>query len=102
MGLTAMASGRDRALVDRSEWGGDISTDIGDHVSFRTASVFLWPEESSLSALPLDAEIDGNVTGFSDSGSEPKVFALVEVVRTQIVVVPVTELRLVETGTDSI
>ena len=56
----------------------------------------MWPEESSLSALPQDAAIEGKLIGFSDSGSEPRVFALVEVVKTQTIVVRVSELEVIK------
>ena len=59
----------------------------------------MWQDETSLSALPQNVEIEGKVIGFSDSGSEPRAFALVEVVRTQTVVVRVGELGLVEPAT---
>jgi hypothetical protein len=65
-------------------------------VRFRSASTFLWPEEESLSALPPDAEIYGKVIGFSDSGSEQRVFAVVEVAKRQNVVVPVSDLEVVD------
>jgi hypothetical protein len=63
------------------------------------ANVFLWPEESSLSALPQDAEIEGKLTGFSDSGSDPRVFALVEIVKTQTIIVRVSELEVIKRAT---
>jgi hypothetical protein len=58
--------------------------------------VFLWPEEGSLSALPPDAEIEGKVIAFSDSGSEPRVFAVIEVLNKHAVIVPVTCLEVIE------
>ena len=61
--------------------------------------MFLWPEQSSLNAPPDDAEIAGKVIGFSDSGSEPRAFAVVEVVKTQAVIVRVSELEVIEPGT---
>jgi len=42
-----------------------------------------------------DADLEGTVVDFSDSGSESHVFAVVEVVRKQAVVVPVSELQIV-------
>lgn len=63
---------------------------------FRRSSVYLWPEEGSLTAVPADAEIEGKVTGFSDSGPEPRVFAVVEVVKTQKLVVRVSGLEVVK------
>jgi hypothetical protein len=57
----------------------------------------LWQREEPLSALPLDAEVHGRLVGFSDSGLEPRVFGLVEVVKTQTVVVRVSDLEVIET-----
>jgi len=78
---------------------GGITTRIGDRVKFRAASVFLWPGQTSLSAPPEDAEIEGEVIGFSDSGSEPRVFAVVEVVKTEAVIVRVAELEVIKPRT---
>jgi hypothetical protein len=86
-------------LVDCSRRGGRVPTKIGDQVRFRAEKVFFWPEEGSHSALPQDAEIEGKVIGFSDSGSAPRVFALVEVLKTQTVIVPVSELEVTKPGT---
>jgi hypothetical protein len=63
--------------------------------------VFLWPAEEPLSALPSDAEIHGRVTDFSDSGLEERVFAIIEVVKKHSVIVPVSELELIEKETES-
>jgi hypothetical protein len=70
-----------------------IPTRIGDQVRFRVGSVFVWPEEGVLCALPQDSEIDGTVIGFSDSGAESRVFAVVEVTRKYAVIVPVRDLK---------
>jgi hypothetical protein len=66
-------------------------------VKFRAANVFLWPREEPLSALPPDVEVQGRLVGFSDSGLESRVFGLVEVVKTQTVVVRVSDLEVIET-----
>ena len=55
--------------------------------------MFLWPEESS---APQDAEFEGRIIGFSDSGSEPRAFAVVEVVKTQTLIVLVRELEVID------
>jgi hypothetical protein len=44
--------------------------------------------------LPLDSEAEGTIVDFSDSGLAPRAFALVEMVYTQTVVVPVSKLWL--------
>jgi hypothetical protein len=76
----------------------NFSTRIGDQVRFRAGNVFLWPEEDTLSMLPEDAEIEGRVVGFSDSGLEPLFFAVIEVVRKQTIIVPVSGLKVIENG----
>jgi hypothetical protein len=76
--------------------GDNIPTQIGDQVRFRAGSVFFWPEEVPLSALPASTELEGKVIAFSDSGSEPRVFAVVEVITKHTVIVPVSGLDAVE------
>ncbi len=58
--------------------------------------MFLWPVQSSLTAPHDDAEIEGKVIGFSDSGAEQRVFAVIEVVKTQAFIVRVSELEVIE------
>jgi hypothetical protein len=53
--------------------------------------VFLPPSEEPLS---LDESLEGTVIEFSDSGSQAQFFAVVEVVRKQTVIVPVSELQI--------
>jgi hypothetical protein len=76
---------------------GEARTRNGDRVTFERSDIFLpSPEE-----LPLDFaadELDGVVVGFSDSGGQPRVFAVVEVVRRAEVVVPVDKLRVMGSG----
>ncbi|MGD0128608.1 MAG: hypothetical protein ABSF46_24885 [Terriglobia bacterium] len=90
-----MRIGHRRASLARSFGAGGIPTRIGDHVRFRAASVFLWPQQSSLTAPPDEAEIVGKVIGFSDSGKEPQVYAVIEVVETQALIVPVSDLEVI-------
>jgi hypothetical protein len=82
------------SVIDRSP-GANIPTQIGDKVRFRAGSVFFWPEESPLNSLPASAELGGKVIAFSDSGSEPRVFAVVEVFTKHTVIVPVTGLDVI-------
>jgi hypothetical protein len=44
---------------------------------------------------PGSEEVEGVVIGFSDSGAQSRVFAVIEVVQKQEVVVPVDKLRLI-------
>lgn len=61
---------------------------------FRVADVFL-PSAEELLALSPTAELEGVVIDFSDSGSTSRVFAVVDVIRRQNVVVPVAKLEVV-------
>ena len=66
----------------------------GDKVSFRLSDVFL-PEVEELRASWADnAEVEGTVVNFSDSGSIARVFAVVELVQRHTVIVPVAKLKL--------
>jgi len=59
------------------------------------------PTQDRILAPPThDTELEGTVVDFSDSGVARRVFAVVNVVRTQTVVVPVEKLRVIpfETG----
>ena len=60
---------------------------------FRTADIYL-PAPAELWAPPPDeTELVGSIVDFSDSGSVLQAFAVVEVVRSQTVIVPVGKLR---------
>ena len=66
----------------------------GDRVSFESSDVFLPGPEELLVTAGADG-VEGTVIGFSDSGTQPGVFALVEVIRRLEVVVPVDRLTLI-------
>src|SRR5271157_1908861 len=75
-----------------------LPTLAGDKVQFHLADVFLpAAEEIRHAFFDLD-EIEGTITDFSDSGSVPKAFAVVEVILRQTMVVPVEKLELREQG----
>ena len=74
-------------------WGG-APTREGDRVRFRSADIFL-PSAEEVLALSSTSELEGVVINFSDSGTEPRAFAVVDVIRRQNVVVPVEKLRVV-------
>ena len=80
--------------IGRRSAKGRWETEIGDRVSFALENVFLPDPEESLASLVLDAKVEGTIIGFSDSGNAPRAFAVVDVVRRRIVVVPVDKLRL--------
>jgi fructoselysine-6-P-deglycase FrlB-like protein len=69
-------------------------------VRFRVADVFL-PSAEELLALSPTAELEGVVIDFSDSGSTSGVFAVVDVIRRQNVVVPVTRLEVVASHSEN-
>lgn len=68
---------------------------VGDKVRFFVSDVFLPNQESILAPLPGETELEGTVVDFSDSGDRPRVFAVVDVVRKQTVVVPVEKLEII-------
>ncbi len=65
-------------------------------MSFRTADVFLPGAEPLGSVISAESELEGTVIDLSDSGYRSQVFAIVEVVRREVVVLPVEKLRLLE------
>ncbi len=71
---------------------------------FRVSDVFLPSQEAILAAPSAETELEGTIIDFSDSGQKVQVFAVVDVVRRQTVVVPVQKLEVVsgpETGHNS-
>jgi len=70
------------------------STEKGDRVSFQASDVFL-PDAGTLPAAWGDSgDVEGTIVDFSDSGTDSRVFAVVEVLEKRTVVVPVGALRL--------
>jgi len=67
----------------------------GDRVSFRIADVFLPEPEETLAALTVDAVAEGTVVEFSDSGSQPRSYAVVEITPRQKALVPLSALHVV-------
>jgi hypothetical protein len=63
-------------------------------VRFRVTDIFLPSAEEVLNVSPGE-ELEGEVVNFSDSGSTSRVFAVVDVIRRQNVVVPVEKLEVV-------
>ncbi len=60
---------------------------------FRIADIFL-PAPAEMWAASVDeTEVVGSIVDFSDSGSALQAFAVVEVVRSQTVIVPIGKLR---------
>jgi hypothetical protein len=67
-------------------------------VRFRVTAIFLSQSPEPFTAFPADAELEGTVIDFSDSGEQRAAFAVVEVVRPQSVIVPVSDLQEVMRG----
>jgi hypothetical protein len=65
-------------------------------VRFQIAAVFLPSPGGVPLAIEEDQELEGTILDFSDSGSKPRIFAVVEVVRTQSYIVPVERLEVIE------
>jgi len=67
----------------------------GDKVRFRVSDVFLPNSDEIFPAPKFDEQLEGVVISFSDSGTERAVFAVVEVVRRQTMVIPVKKAAIV-------
>ena len=86
------AMGMQVRVVVRTGVEGRWQTREGDKVRFFVSDVFLPGPDDVFSALSAGTQLEGTVVSFSDSGSEPRVFAVVDVIRRQTVVVPVARL----------
>jgi hypothetical protein len=69
-----------------------VLTQVGDKVRFSVSDIFLPDSENVFVVAPGEVEVQGTVVSFSDSGPTPRMFAVVEVVRRQTVVVPIEKL----------
>ena len=65
---------------------------------FHLADVFLPNAGAVFAALPQDTELEGTIVGFSDSGLKSRFFAVIEVVKTQSLVVPLEKLEVINTS----
>ena len=65
---------------------------------FQVADVFLPSPGAVFAALPEETELEGTVVGFSDSGHKSRFFAVIEVVKTQSLVVPLEKLEVIRTS----
>lgn len=70
----------------------------GDTVRFHVADIFLPNREDLLKALTTAREIEGVVADFSDSGLQPRAFAVVDVIARQSVVVPIEKLEILNSS----
>jgi hypothetical protein len=69
---------------------------IGDRVSFHISDAFLPEPAEVLASLTVDAETNGVVIEFSDSGSSPRAYAVVQITPKQKVVLPVGALQILD------
>jgi hypothetical protein len=67
-------------------------------VAFLISDAFIQGSEENHASLSDTGEVEGTIVNFSDSGTASRVFALVEIVRKQTVVIPVERLRLLESS----
>ncbi|PYP84927.1 MAG: hypothetical protein DMG65_21650 [Candidatus Angelobacter sp. Gp1-AA117] len=76
---------------------------MGDKVRFSVSDVFLPQPEGVFIAAPDETEVEGTIVDFSDSGSKPRAFAVVDVVRRQTVIVPAEKVTPIDSqgGNDS-
>jgi len=70
------------------------SVRIGDRVSFTIADVFLPEPSEVLAKLTADVKTEGVVIEFSDSGSVPRAYAMVQITAQQAVLLPVNKLHV--------
>ncbi len=68
---------------------------IGDRVRFRISDVFLPEPGEVLANLISELEVNGVVVEFSDSGSNPRAYAVVRITSEQSVLVPMGAVRVV-------
>jgi len=69
---------------------------IGDRVSFRISEVYLPDPHEVLANLTADVQAEGVVLEFSDSGEQPRAYALVRITAQQSVLLPVSALQLLD------
>ena len=61
---------------------------------FQVADIFLPARDDLPKSLATDTEVEGTVVDFSDSGPLPRIFAVIDVISRQSVIVPVDKLHL--------
>ncbi len=80
--------------MGKSTMDAGLGAQIGDRVSFRISDVFLPEPSEVLANLTPDVEANGVVVEFSDSGNNPRAYAVVRITAQQSVLLPVGALRL--------
>jgi hypothetical protein len=64
-------------------------------VRFQISDIFLPSREELFIGPPSEAEIEGTIVDFSDSGSKPRAFAVIEVISRHTVVVPTEKVKII-------
>jgi len=72
------------------------SAQIGDRVSFRISDAFLPEPSEVLANLTPEAETNGVVVEFSDSGNNLRAYAVVRITAQQSVLLPVGALHVLK------
>ena len=90
-------------LPVHTQWGHQMMgtgsvAQIGDRVSFRISDVFLPEPPEVLEKLTVDVATEGIIVEFSDSGSNPRAYAVVRITTRQSVLVPVSALHVLNFG----
>jgi hypothetical protein len=80
-------------VLGRSRTAGGHQIRVGDKVRFQVADIFLPTRDDLPQVLATALELEGTVTDFSDSGPQPCVFAVVDVIAHHNVVLPVNKLK---------
>jgi len=68
-------------------------------VRFQVSDVFLPSSGGALPSILEETELEGTIVDFSDSGLRSRFFAVIEVVRTQSLIVPVDKLEVIKAAT---
>ena len=65
---------------------------------FQVSDVFLPSPGGVFAAVPEETELEGTIVGFSDSGLKSRFFAVIEVVKTESLIVPLEKLEVIKTS----
>jgi hypothetical protein len=74
----------------------EAAAQIGDRVSFRIGDVFLPEPCEVLAKLTPEAETNGVIVQFSDSGTNLRAYAVVRIAAQQSVLLPMTALHVLK------
>jgi len=66
---------------------------VGERVTFRVGDVYLPEPAEVLAKMTADVEACGVVVEFSDSGTKPRAYAVVQITREQVVLLPMGALH---------